>query len=282
TITAEFTKQIQQLSLFAHLNEDWFEQLERIIDALKVKRNQQMESAVHVLHNLVTQLCTYQESQKVLTEAQAKSIQSILKTKFEKEIVKLEREAIQSLLSTYGHQHTNLEVDNLDLPPDLFDQDQWYMWGLNKKQLVAAASLAGAVSGAALDAAVAGHSFMLGALGGGIIGATSAFFGADKITELKIKGLPLGGYVATYGPIKNRNFPYVIIGRFLYCYQQISQLSHANRNALKFSSTDFQAVVTNLEKKQQKELHQACRDLSNQKENNKLEIVLNQLFTHIS
>jgi len=67
------------------------------------------------------------------------------------------------------------------------------MWGLNKKQLATVATITGASAGAAVDLTVAGHSFMLGAIGGGLLGLGSAWLGANKLVESKLKGLPLGG-----------------------------------------------------------------------------------------
>ncbi|MDQ7049144.1 MAG: DUF3482 domain-containing protein [Enterobacterales bacterium] len=98
--------------------------------------------------------------------------------------------------------------------------------------------MTGMATGAALDFAVAGHSFMLGAIGGGAIGFTSAWLGADKLVNTKIKGLPLGGYQAAIGPIENKNFPYVVIGRFLNLYQQLRSKNHADRRCIVLSDQE--------------------------------------------
>jgi hypothetical protein len=98
------------------------------------------------------------------------------------------------------------------------------------------------------------------------------------MAEVKLKGLPLGGYTATYGPIRNRNFPYVVIGRFLYFYQQVANLSHANRRALTIEGREVQATIARLESSQQKKLHQACDRLVKQKTVDSLEAVLLPLF----
>jgi hypothetical protein len=149
---------------------------------------------------------------------------------------------------------------------------------LNKKQLVSAAATAGALGGAAVDLALAGSSFMLGALGGGLIGASSAWFGADKLVESKVKGLPIGGYQACIGPMKNRNFPYVVIGRFVHVYRQIAQLNHANRQSIEVTTEEFQRKIDNLESGIQQKLHSACERLSKQKPVDDLVDLLSPLF----
>ncbi|WP_144392543.1 DUF3482 domain-containing protein [Pleionea sediminis] len=277
-LKADFEKQIELLQTFAHLNPKWSNQLKQIVKDLLQKREQQCHDSIIVLARLVDDLCQYQQCQKVLTPDQAKQVRPLLEKQYKHWMKQREEKAIKELLANYAHFQTQFSLDQFDLPPDLFDCDEWYAWGLNKKQLTSAAAVAGAVGGAAIDLAVAGHSFMLGAIGGGLLGAGSAWFGADKLIDVKVKGLPLGGYQACVGPIKNRNFPYVIIGRFVHMFRQISQLNHANREALNFNATDFQEKVALLEKSEQKELHRACDLLIKQKPVDNLADVLMPLF----
>ena len=275
---ADFEKQVELLQTFSHLNPAWKALLTTITDDLKRTRAQQQKTSVVILARLVDDLCQYQYCQKVLNESQAKQLQPALATKYKQWMKQREETSVNELLANYAHHQTQVSLSGFDLPPDLFDCDQWFAWGLNKKQLTYAAAAAGAVGGAAVDLAVAGHSFMLGAIGGGLLGASGAWFGANKLVDMKLKGLPVGGYQACIGPIKNRNFPYVVIGRFVHLYRQIAQLNHANRQALDFNATDFQNSVENLEGSAKKELHKACEKLIKQKPVDELEAILSPLF----
>lgn len=275
---ADFAKHVELLQTFTHLNPQWASMLGTTINDLQNKRNQQLSNSIAILAVLIEDLCHYQVSQKVLTQQQAKTGQAILDKQYKTWMKKREDQAINELLRNYAHYNTHVSLDHFDLPPDLFDCDQWFAWGLDKKQLVIAATATGAISGAALDMAVAGSSFMVGSIGGGLLGAGSAWFGADKLVDLKIKGLPIGGYQATVGPIKNRNFPYVIIGRYLHLHRQISELNHANRTALSFKATDFQEKVASLEKSSKKELDTLCDRLIKQKASDNIEQILRPLF----
>ncbi|MCP3674300.1 MAG: hypothetical protein GY829_07495, partial [Gammaproteobacteria bacterium] len=58
-----------------------------------------------------------------------------------------------------------------------------------------------------------------------------------------------------------KNFPYVIIGRFIYLYQQISERNHAKREALEIETKELHQQIANLEKSSQKLLHQSCDKL---------------------
>lgn len=276
---AEFDAQIELLTTFAHLNPQWSSNIESLTGDLKNARKIQRQRAAVILARLLQELCDYRTSQKVLDQEQAEALQPALVKSYQAWMKKAETRAIEKLFALYQHYHTPLEMEHLELPPDLFDCEEWYAWGLNKKQLVVAATLTGMAAGAAADFMVAGHSFMMGAIGGGLIGGGSAWFGADKLVEFKLKGLPLGGFEASYGPIKNPNFPYVIIGRFLFLFQQISRRNHAIRQTLEINPTELQLQIDTLEKSQKKALHQVCEKLSKQKNVENLDKALAPLFS---
>jgi len=277
-MTADFQKQISLLETFAFLNSDWERNLKQVVNDLQNKRAQQKRDCAEILSRLLEDLSFYFCSQKVLNESQAKSVRPVLEEKYRNWMVNRESKAVKELLAIYSHREAQLDISEFDIPPHLFDQSEWFMWGLNKKQLAATAAVAGAAAGAAVDMAVAGHSFMLGALGGGLAGFGSAWFGSKKLTESKIKGIPLGGFEAIVGPITNPNFPYVVLGRFIYLYQQIKNKNHADRGALGIRATDFQQQVGLLEKSSKSKIHNACRDLSRQKVVENLNEVLIELL----
>ncbi|MDM7861594.1 GTPase/DUF3482 domain-containing protein [Alteromonas sp. ASW11-36] len=277
-LAAEFHKHTELLATFAHLNPQWSANIETIINDLKLARQAQQHESIKVLVELLEELCAHQHTQRVLNKQQAEAVKPMLEKQFKQWVKNREEQASAALLQIYAHQQTQVSLDKMQLPPELFDIDEWYIWGLDKKQLTYAATIAGAVSGAALDVAVAGHSFMLGAFGGGVIGASSAWFGSSKLLEMKLKGLPIGGYQATVGPIKNRNFPYVVMGRFIHLYRQVANLNHANRSALNINAEDFKQRVEQLEKSDQRELHKACERLLKQKSVDDLAATLAPLF----
>lgn len=277
-LTADFEKQLDLLAVFSYLNPQWTAPLNNMIAALQQQRHDKTTLSIGVLAELLEDLCNYSISQKTLNKQQAQSLEKLLLERYRHWAIQREKEAIHTLLQLYAHDSTPLNIDALDLPPNLFDCDNWYAWGLSKKQLVSAAAMAGAVSGAALDAIVAGSSLMLGAVSGTLVGATGAWFGADKLLDYKVKGLPLGGYLASAGPIKHKNFPYVIIGRFLNIYKQISQLNHADRRSLNIAPHAFQQTLEQLNPTDQRALHSACAKLVKQKDVVNLEQVLSRLF----
>ena len=120
---------------------------------------------------------------------------------------------------------------------------------------------------------------MLGALGGGLLGAGSAWLGADSISSFHVQGLPLGGYEAHQGPIQNRNFPYVALGRFLYLADALRHRTHAHRDKLQISEGDLSARIKQLSSEQQAGLHRALDRLRQQKTTEGLEPLLYALIS---
>lgn len=281
--TAHFDKQISLLETFAHMKTGWAMSLTSIVNDLNQLRARQVEQSIEILADMLQDMCSYVCSQKAISRKMAEQLKSPIELRYKQWLRERENAALNRLLTIFTHANTEYVIKPIELPDDLFDCEKWYVWGLDKKQLISAAAIGGAVSGAALDLAVAGSSFMLGTIGGGIVGAGAAFIGADKLLDINVVGLPMGGYQATVGPINNKNFPYVLIGRFMYAYQQISNRNHANREQFSLTQTHtsenaLQMQLSELDKTQQKMIHVACDRLVKQKMNSELEETLKPLF----
>jgi len=262
---ADFEKVVAILEAFSHIREEWQAALADIVNEYRGQRATQLQESAGLLEELLIQLCTYQVSQKVLSKTQAEGLKGALEKKFFNDMRKIERQHHEALKRIYRYHHLESTIDELPLEGNLFDTEKWIMWGLNRKQLTVAATIAGAAGGAVVDAALAGSSVMLGAVGGGLLGAGSAWLGADHISSFHVQGLPLGGYEVHQGPIQNRNFPYVVLGRFLYLADSLRHRTHAHRDKLQISEGDLSARIKQLDSEQQSGLHRALERLRQQK-----------------
>jgi hypothetical protein len=262
---ADFEKVVAILEAFSHIREEWQPALADIVGEYRRQRAAQLQESASLLEELLTRLCTHQVSQKVLSKSQADALKGILEKKYFNDMRKIEHRYHESLKRLYQYHHLESTIDELPLEGNLFDTEKWIVWGLNRKQLTLAATIAGAATGAAVDIALAGSSVMLGALGGGLLGAGSAWLGADSISSFRVQGLPIGGYEAHQGPIQNRNFPYVVLGRFLYLSDALRHRTHAHRDKLRICEGDLSARIKRLGGKQQAGLHRALDRLRQQK-----------------
>jgi len=274
----DFDKQHSVLEAFSIIKQEWHTAITELFDAYQNIRTEQRNESLTLLVELLTTLCTYQASQKVLSKSQAQALQAVLEPQFFADMKMIESSAHDSLKKIYRYHNLRSEMYDLPLDEDLFNTEKWIVWGLNRKQLTVAASMAGAAAGAAIDLGLAGSSLMLGAVGGGVIAGGSAWFGANQIAEFKVKGLPIGGFEARQGPIKNRNFPYVVLGRYLFLENALRNRTHARRDSIQISEGDLTDRIAQLTSSQQGELHISLERLRHQKSAEDLSAVLEPLL----
>jgi GTPase Era involved in 16S rRNA processing len=275
---ADLDKQLSVLEAFAIIKQEWEESIAKLIQEHQKISTTQREKSTELLAALITKLCTYQVSQKVLTRKQAQVLQPVLEKQYLTKMRDIERNSHDALKSIYQYHNLESKIYELPLEGSLFDTEKWIVWGLNRKRLTAAAAMAGAATGAAIDLSLAGSSLMLGAVGGGVVAGGSAWFGANKIADFKIKGLPVGGFEARQGPIKSRNFPYVVLGRYLYLEKALSNRTHAQRDSIEIHESDLTERIEKLSRNQQSELHKSFERLRTQKTVDNLEAVLNPIL----
>ena len=275
---ADFDKQLSVLDAFSHIKQEWQGAIEKLITEHQRIRAGQQDNSLQLLVELLWSLCTYQVSQKVLSRSQAQALRATLETQFLSDMRNIEQQCHDALKRIYHYHNLESEIYELPLDANLFDTEKWILWGLNRQRLTAAASMAGAATGAAVDLALAGSSLMLGAISGALIGGGSAWFGADHIAQFRVQGLPLGGFEARQGPIRNRNFPYVVLGRYLYLDTALRNRTHAQRDSIQISEGDLTDRIAALSRSQQGELHQALERLRRQKSVEDLKAVLRPIL----
>ncbi len=239
------------------------------IDLVRINYAQQdrrrIADAGQLLAETLERLCFYQLNQQTLSKSQAEKLKPVLKARYFAEMRAIESAAHSRLKELFDYRHLDSEIADLPIEGDLFDTEKWVVWGLDRKQLALTAGIAGAGTGAIVDAATAGTSLLLGATTGALLAGGSAWFGADKIANFKVMGLPLGGFEARQGPSANRNFPYVIAGRFLGLVEALQNRTHAQRGLLTIADATLQDKIDALGSRQRKALAAALHRLSSQK-----------------
>jgi len=277
-MTVGFYKRTEILNAFGQLQEAWRRPLEQAVSILKDMRKQQHLQAAQAITKMVVEMTAFALEKKIPTDADPGEYQPAMETRFFNRLRKLEKRGRKQVQEIYQHSHLESREDVIELlDSDLFKLKDWYLWGLDKKQLAAVSAAAGATAGLVVDAAVGGASLMLGAAVGGILGGAGSWFMADKIARQKISGiLPLGGKILSFGPVSNRNFPYVLLGRAIYHQQLIAGRPHAQRDQLKLQSVDQTDWLERLGREQRKQLDKLCKNLSNQEKLEQLQEELSE------
>lgn len=238
---AEFHKQLDLLTLFGHLDPDWHEPLERAVAVLKDERALQHRTASFLITDLIVDALHYKTEQSIPDGLPEEPVQKLLFSQYKSHLVKQERHCRTQVEELFYY--SNLQKSEQKIAIDaseLFNEEDWYLWGLNKWQMLTAAASAGGIAGGgaglAIDAASGGLLGGLGTaitgIGGAVTSAAGAWKYADDIGQIKVKGMPSGGKLLSYGPAKNINFPFVLLGRALLHHRLVSLRTHAAQDKL--------------------------------------------------
>ncbi len=248
---AEPEKQLELLELFGHLDQSWQASLSHAVDILRADRNTSHQTVGYLIGDLIIDALTYQVEQNVPDGLPQEPVKKILLVQYKNHLEAREKQTRRQIEEIYHHKDLNAAMERIDLEEsDLFNMENWYFWGLDKKQMVSAAATVGLVAGGstglAFDALHLGSlglpGTIISSLGGAFTGATGSWFFADRIGKMKIKGLPSGGKRLTYGPTTNINFPFVLLGRCILYHNLVSIRAHASQSAIDMNKHALDAL----------------------------------------
>lgn len=249
---AEPEKQLELIELFGHLDQTWQASLSRAVEILRADRSISHKTVGYLIGDLIIDALTYQVEQSVPEGLPQEPVKKVLMLKYKHHLEAREKQTRRQIEEIYHHRNLNAAIERIEVEEsDLFNMENWYAWGLNKRQLVSAAAtiglLAGGSTGLALDALHLGSlgplATVISGVGGAVTGATGSWFFADRIGKLKIKGLPSGGQHLTYGPTTNINFPFVLLGRSILYHNLVSTRAHASQKALEVDKQVLDALT---------------------------------------
>ncbi|TDG13407.1 DUF3482 domain-containing protein [Seongchinamella unica] len=241
---AEHSKQLDLLTLFGHLDPQWRQPLRRAVQVLEADRLRQHQESAELIAGLICEGLTYRVEQAVPEGAPEAPVRQLLFSRYQRHLIKRERECRTRVEELFYYHGLNKSEQAMDFAEDdLFHQQHWYLWGLNRRQLLLAAGAAGGVAGGGAGVVVdgmtggllGGLATMAGGIGGAIASTRSAIKYSDDIARWSVKGIPTGGNRLSYGPSRNVNFPFVLLGRAMQHHRLISQRTHAVRESLKLT-----------------------------------------------
>jgi hypothetical protein len=245
---ARFAERIRLLTSLAEIDEARHPNIEKTIRILNREWGQRRGKAADVIIQLVEASLGYRATKTIPREEAGRDsrkaeIARELQSVYLRRIQEIEASHHRQVVALYRHQaHETVEDDSLTrLATDLFAEETWEAFGLNKNQLAVAGAVAGAASGAAVDLATGGHSVGMGTVLGMLAGAAGAFLRGKDLADIKVNipgSGPLsgaqvnaGGIAIKAGPPRNPNFPWVLLDRALFQFEQIVSRAHGRRDA---------------------------------------------------
>ena len=230
---APFDKRLQVLSAFGELAEDWRAPMARAVAALRAERSHAGHACARAIADLIEDAVDLQVERRLGPDEDAQAARPQLEQRYRAALRKLEQDCRQRVESAYRHERLQRNEPELDAADeDLFAEGTWLLFGLSRADLAKAGAAGGAMAGLGVDAAVGGTSLFAGAALGAVIGGVTSWFSADALAQLRIHRLPLGGRLARYGPSRNTNLLFVLLGRARTHQRGLAARSHARREPL--------------------------------------------------
>ena len=221
---------LKVLESMAQLREEWTPTVKRSIALFETYHARLIERSATVIAKLLYRALSHVERYRLGEEDAGKAERQELETRYKARLRRFEEESQQRIEQIWNHRNLKKEERELTFEGiDLFSEESASLFGLTRKEMLITAAGGGAATGAGIDLMLGGSSFMLGTGIGAIAGGMGALFAFDKLSQIRLLGQTLGSRYLEMGPMENRNFPYILLGRILYHTVKIASLSHAYR-----------------------------------------------------
>ncbi|MGM0571566.1 GTPase/DUF3482 domain-containing protein [Marinobacter sp.] len=255
-VRAPFEQHLGLLKAFGQLRPDWEQPLEDATGFLTRQREDRQWRSAQLIAAALADMMTHQESRTLPKNLATPGSDSreALETRLRERWYQHQREREEKLRNEIEalYQHHRIARQEAALSwhhdHDLFSERTRQTWAVSRGYLATAGFGAGAVGGVGIDALTLGHSLGAGALIGGLLGAAGSYFYGDR---LAIRALRLGALkgagdlqTATFGPVQDLQFGYIVLGRAVDHWWHISQRNHAGRDPLELPPSESHWLET--------------------------------------
>jgi GTPase Era involved in 16S rRNA processing len=236
----DVAQHISILESMAQLKEEWTAQVKQSIKLFEAYHEQMLSQSAEAIAKLVSDAVSLVETLTLKDEESHEEEKEALKEEYKEALRLLELKTQKNIEKIWNHEHLKKEQALLTFDGiDLFSEEAASVFGLTRKELLITGATSGAVAGAGVDLLLLGHTLFIGGAIGAVVGGVGAYLGFNELSEVKVLGQKLGKRYLQIGPMENRNFPYILLGRAIFHAYHIAKRSHALRNveALSMDST---------------------------------------------
>jgi len=242
-VEADFATRKRLLLAFGELETSWRGPVVAAVEALDAERDARCREAAREIAELLADALALTVEERVAPDEDPTQHRDALEKRYKAELERREEVHRRAVQNVYQHHALEANADALELlDQDLFSEGTWLTFGLRRRDLVTAGAASGAATGAVVDVALHGASLLLGVATGAAVGGLLGWLGAGRLAEMKVIDRPLGGKLARFGPSKNLNFPFVLLGRARYHRSLIAERTHAMRTSVEVDSAGAVAL----------------------------------------
>ncbi len=227
---SDFGQHMSILESMAQMKEEWIAPLKASIKLFTQYQEQMLERSAARISRLVYDSVSAVERLSLYTHEASEEERQEVEKRYKDRLRNLEVAAQKEIEEIWNHGHLEKKERVLTFEGmDLFSEETASVFGLTRKELLITGMTSGAITGAGIDLLFAGHTLLLGGAIGALVGGTGAYFGFNELSEVKVLGHTMGRRYLEMGPMENRNFPYILLGRAIYHTMKVAQTSHAKR-----------------------------------------------------
>ncbi len=233
-VRAPFEEHLALLRGFGELAPGWREPLERAARHLREQRDRRERESVTLIAAALGDMLRHVETMTLREGTDRRAATQTLRERWRDWQRQREQRLRRDIQKLYRHHRLERREDELawDTDDDLFSERARHAWGVSRAYLAAVGFGAGALGGVGVDALAFGHTLGAGALIGGILGATGSVYYANRLDRFKLGPLSAGGQQARFGPVRDPQFGYVVLGRALEHAWHVARRNHAGRDPL--------------------------------------------------
>jgi GTPase Era involved in 16S rRNA processing len=232
---ATFSQHLSLLESIAQLKEEWITPVGQSIILFKQYHEQMFEQSASTVTQLVHASLSHIEQLTLMHDDATVEEREDIQSSYQMQLRSYEDESQKKIEKIWNHDHLQKEQESLLFEGmDLFSKESASIFGLTRKELLITGATGGAVTGAGVDLLLGGSTLLLGSAIGALVGGSGAFFGFNELSDVKVLGQTLGKKYLEIGPMKNLNFPYILLNRALYHAREVASRSHALRSVAKF------------------------------------------------
>jgi hypothetical protein len=211
----------------------WRPGIERAVDALKLEYSRRRDIAARLIADLLVTALTARGFEHIDDDADPRPVIAKLETQLKAQLREREQDCRRQIETVYRHEDIKNNASALPvIEADLFSAESAELFGLSRGQLVASGVMSGALAGGGIDVLLGGASLLAGAGIGAAVGGVSALLGSERLGKLKVLGRSLMSRKITVGPFRDRNLPWVLLGRALLHHELVAERNHARREAV--------------------------------------------------
>jgi GTPase Era involved in 16S rRNA processing len=218
------------LESMAQLKEEWIAPVKASMKLFEQYHEQMLNRSAFLITKLIYTSTSLVEELGFDTDKASEEDKKKIEVHYKDRLRELEENTQNKIEAVWNHEHLQFTQSNMTFEGmDLFSEESASVFGLTQKELIVTGATSGAVTGAGIDLLFVGHTLLVGSAIGAVVGGIGAYFGFKELSEVKVLGRTLGKKYLQIGPMENRNFPYILLGRALYHTVKVSKRSHALR-----------------------------------------------------